>query len=93
MLTIKNNFFYEFCITLSDYGCSNEQNYSKINYIFKNKICMYFTETIFFLRKSFIFKKIFVAISKKIWSCKKIHSVKKIHLVKKIHSVKKQFIL
>ena len=99
MLTIKNNFFYEFCITLSDYGCSNEQNYSKINYIFKNKICMYFTKTIFFLRKNFISKGIFVSFSKNFCSvkiisfCKKNYSVKKIPFLKKISFCKKYFIL
>ena len=73
------------------------QNYSKINYIFKNKICTYytsmcFTKTIFFSQKRLYLKKDTCVPFKKIRFCKKkkIHSAKtKFHYVKQFHPVKK----
>ena len=65
------------------------QNLSKNNYIFKKKICIIFTKTLFFLVKVFFLQiKLFIQnnylypLSKNLILLKKFHSVKKFILFK-----------
>ena len=73
-----------------------KQNYLK-NYIFKKKICMIFTKTLFFSVKIFFLIKLFIQnvylypLSKNLILLKKIHSVKIFILFKQTHSVKDEF--
>ena len=47
------------------------------NYIFKKKICMIFTKSFFFFKKSYLFNKYLYPLSENLILLKKIHSVKK----------------